>query len=449
MGCTGIEPALPGRLDAKFEGEDTAIWKTGGTDMSRKPRYLPIVLLPTLVAVATAETFSIDGPSPTHLFYPARTHYPDSLLLPDPAGVMGEDIGGMGPIVNVPGTLFPRHNFGPFGLRDIDAISRNHGALSDAPASGYRVIFSVRRNDTGDFSSCVFDQDLNNQEAGDLFISTDAFRPVLPDGPHVQLGATFLNACFRNQDELDEVPSAPADVFLPPDTPIDNLDGYDFATFSTDGNPDLEAAVYYSVSIETDTDFAAYIFYLPAGWDAPPADPLDPGPIYATREQLGLTSGDDIDALAVFDADSDAVFSPGDSVLLSLRGGSTNLNPGWLYHDGPGGAFLPNGGSEACVFLVYKDAAGVGWLSRLATYEQLGLGFGLADTYADVDALMLACPGDLDADGNVGLSDLAQLLSNYGIATGATYTEGDLDDDGDVDLADLAGLLGVYGTTCP
>ena len=59
------------------------------------------------------------------------------------------------------------------------------------------------------------------------------------------------------------------------------------------------------------------------------------------------------------------------------------------------------------------------------------------------------CFGDLDGDGAIGLSDLAQLLSNYGTPSGAVYEDGDLDADGDVDLADLAGLLAVYGTTCP
>ncbi len=57
--------------------------------------------------------------------------------------------------------------------------------------------------------------------------------------------------------------------------------------------------------------------------------------------------------------------------------------------------------------------------------------------------------GDLDGDGCVDLSDLAQLLSNYGTTGGATYADGDLDGDGDVDLSDLAGLLANYGAGCP
>jgi hypothetical protein len=57
--------------------------------------------------------------------------------------------------------------------------------------------------------------------------------------------------------------------------------------------------------------------------------------------------------------------------------------------------------------------------------------------------------GDLDGDGDVDLTDLAQLLGHYGTTSGATYADGDLDFDGDVDLSDLAELLGAYGTAYP
>jgi hypothetical protein len=57
--------------------------------------------------------------------------------------------------------------------------------------------------------------------------------------------------------------------------------------------------------------------------------------------------------------------------------------------------------------------------------------------------------GDLDHDQDVDLSDLAQLLANYGTTSEATYWDGDLDGDDDVDLEDLAELLSVYGTIRP
>jgi hypothetical protein len=58
------------------------------------------------------------------------------------------------------------------------------------------------------------------------------------------------------------------------------------------------------------------------------------------------------------------------------------------------------------------------------------------------------CGADLDRDNDVDLSDLAQLLANYGTTSEATYWDGDLDGDDDVDLEDLAELLSVYGTDC-
>ena len=58
------------------------------------------------------------------------------------------------------------------------------------------------------------------------------------------------------------------------------------------------------------------------------------------------------------------------------------------------------------------------------------------------------CPGDINHDGIVNLSDLAQLLGNYNTPAEATCEDGDLDNDGDVDLSDLAALLGAYGDTC-
>ncbi len=56
------------------------------------------------------------------------------------------------------------------------------------------------------------------------------------------------------------------------------------------------------------------------------------------------------------------------------------------------------------------------------------------------------CAGDLDGDFQIGLTDLARMLSHFG--TSGRYADGDLDGDGDVDLSDLSALLGVFGTSC-
>jgi hypothetical protein len=57
---------------------------------------------------------------------------------------------------------------------------------------------------------------------------------------------------------------------------------------------------------------------------------------------------------------------------------------------------------------------------------------------------VLACTGDIDADGTVGAADLAALLGAWGLG-GAS----DLDRDGTVDAKDLATLLGGWGPCEP
>jgi hypothetical protein len=60
----------------------------------------------------------------------------------------------------------------------------------------------------------------------------------------------------------------------------------------------------------------------------------------------------------------------------------------------------------------------------------------------------VACFGDLDGNGVVGLSDLATVLANYGHTGGAGYYDGDLDGDGNVGLPDLAIMLAAYADGC-
>ncbi len=64
------------------------------------------------------------------------------------------------------------------------------------------------------------------------------------------------------------------------------------------------------------------------------------------------------------------------------------------------------------------------------------------------EAQPAACPGDLDGDNQVSLTDLAILLSNFGRTSGVDDSFGDIDLDGDVDLTDLAQLLARFGSTC-
>lgn len=57
------------------------------------------------------------------------------------------------------------------------------------------------------------------------------------------------------------------------------------------------------------------------------------------------------------------------------------------------------------------------------------------------------CPGDLDDDHDVDLTDLSILLSQFG--TSGVGLAGDQDHSGGIDLGDLATLLSAYGQSCP
>jgi hypothetical protein len=59
----------------------------------------------------------------------------------------------------------------------------------------------------------------------------------------------------------------------------------------------------------------------------------------------------------------------------------------------------------------------------------------------------IVCPGDVDGDLDVDLTDLAILLANFGQG-GAVHSDGDLDNDGFVTLADLSILLAHFGAVC-
>ena len=92
-----------------------------------------------------------------------------------------------------------------------------------------------------------------------------------------------------------------------------------------------------------------------------------------------------------------------------------------------------------------------GWvLTRAVNINEAGQIVGRGTINGETHAFLLSpvCPGDLDGDGGVGLSDLATLLSNFGTPAGANPEDGDLDGDGDVDLSDLANLLSNFGSIC-
>jgi len=105
-------------------------------------------------------------------------------------------------------------------------------------------------------------------------------------------------------------------------------------------------------------------------------------------------------------------------------------------------------GDEPFAF-VLDDLGLTGDILELTLADYSTSGYFMLSEVEFEGASQTPCFGDLDGDRDVDLADLAQLLGNYGVTSGAVYEDGDLDTDGDVDLSDLATLLSLYGTTCP
>lgn len=62
--------------------------------------------------------------------------------------------------------------------------------------------------------------------------------------------------------------------------------------------------------------------------------------------------------------------------------------------------------------------------------------------------LNLPCRGDVDGDNVATLTDLAIMLSNFGMDSGALAGDGDVNNDRAVDLTDLAELLSAFEEPC-
>ncbi len=148
----------------------------------------------------------------------------------------------------------------------------------------------------------------------------------------------------------------------------------------------------------------------------------DPGNVVA----INWISDDDVD---VVNAD----------ILLSVDGGANfdTVIASATADDGAYSWTVPDVyTTQARIRVVTRDAAG-------------NTGHDDSDANFTINGTPVACDGDLDGDGSIGLADLSTLLQNFGASSGAEPEDGDLDGDGDVDLADLSALLEVFGTNCP
>ena len=110
---------------------------------------------------------------------------------------------------------------------------------------------------------------------------------------------------------------------------------------------------------------------------------------------------------------------------------------GWIYHEFVVSDFVTPSATVQLRFVA--DDAGSGSIIEAAVDDLRIESFDCVDPTDP-------CPGDVDGDNDVDLTDLAVLLSDFEcVGTCA----GDVDGDGDTDLTDLALLLADFGVPCP
>lgn len=346
---------------------------------------------------------------------------------------------------------------------DLDALS--FGPWEGCTMTEFVLIFSVDRDTVGavapdqglvdmGYPFNVQDQALANQAAGDAFMSLLLFTRMGPIPPPGRSSYANNNTLVMNQGDAGGVGFGLSPQGESPGNPQPPGAGQSDAdagsgtqpSSSLGGRPGPEQVLF---SLTADSPSLAVLPGYGSGADIyvdhQPYDGGEGEELYVAPFELGLVELDDIDAMLVIDVAYDWQFNPGvDQIIFSLAPGSPSLvETGY----GPADLFTSSGNG---VFALYCFA------------EQLGLeptdNLNLLD-YVPCDdvlpcvyewAIGYICAGDVDHDGDVDLSDLAILLSSYGLCEGddGFVAEADLDNDGCVDLADLATLLSHYGTVC-
>lgn len=307
-----------------------------------------------------AQRYSLDPLSPEVGAAPFFFSAADVLITP----------GGQAPQVHIPAA-----SLGLIAADNVDALSDGTDPMPPCVVAGVVLMqFSVDRAAIGSPASAVRVQTLGNGAAGDTFQLVSAPPPLPP--------CTFAPPTIRRDATsfgLTPNPPPPFEVESDIDALMRSPSGIDAVNWD----------VYFSVDPPT----AARLTAVPGNPVITEADILyasNTEPwlhIYATRAQLRLVAGDDIDGLVILDT-SPGVFNATEIIHISLTAGS------------PSAAAL---GGGASMILVYP-ALGPGGTSVVE------LGNGTFDVAAneEVDALMAGDPPAPPGGGGGGVPTLPE-----------------------------------------
>jgi len=273
--------------------------------------------------------------------------------------------------------------------------------------------------------------DPGDEAAGDIFCSMH-YRGFGAGAGHL-LSPARMNTNGLEIDEQDLGLQAPAITHSlglgPGEDDLDALEADDAARVDPDVNglPELDGFIYFSLDRISTQVVAGTADPFPGLCTGPDADGVTPDDILISEapgmgphtyaifargvSDIGLLSGDNLDALCLFDADPIGVLDPNDAILFSLSGGSPSLvagaNPGW-----PAGAISP------ADVLEWTMGAGI---TRYASPMSLGL-FDEDELDAlDIGRCADTCGTDADLDGFNNPCDNCPGISNPGQAD----TDGD------------------------
>ena len=94
------------------------------------------------------------------------------------------------------------------------------------------------------------------------------------------------------------------------------------------------------------------------------------------------------------------------------------------------------------------DGTTLGWIDNTTDSPITVVGTSGTTILAPYSVTVMATvAGDFDLNGDVGASDLAAVLGNYGFA--GVWAQGDVNYNGSIGAEDLAAVLGNYGSALP
>ncbi len=334
--------------------------------------------------------------------------------------------------VDRPRVLLPRIALGLLSEDDeLDALSAGNQSVGGEET--FLLLFSVDRDTTGATAAdpeliakgrpfSAFDQAVRGHAAADQFESTDLYTLAgLPPGPSMNNSLSRNNYNEGGTSFGGEPPTHAHQTWT--GGAQDRVDAMDELT--REGPEDYVVDVYFSITANSPSLADLSGFHPPSGANIFfNQDPQTGGTtaVYADHSELGLAQNDEIDALIVFDFNSDRQFNTPDQVIFSLAPGSPSLGtiPGASTSAAAADVFASTAGTPAPVLLTFAQAGQLGLGGLQAPDDNIdALDFAFCESPPPpplpncVEAYAIWLPGDLNCDGDISGLDISHFVQAF------------------------------------